>query len=89
MSDSDELGELRGELSHEADPARREEIVSLLTQCIQIRWDQLFRLISKEDDPQRMLLLLAELRAIIDVRRTRTTEEAKATHPDAVSATAL
>ena len=73
MRRTDELRELRNDLTRETDPVRREQIVSLIGRYIEVRWDKLFKLISAEDNPQRMLLWLAELNEIIAARRAQLT----------------
>ena len=64
--------ELRNRLSVESDPAKKEEIISRILHDVQVRWERVFRAMSNEHNPERMLLLLAELDELFETRRTQT-----------------
>lgn len=68
---ADELSELRSRLSRESDPAKKKEILARMLQHIQVRWENLFTLMSNEHNPERMLLMLAELDDLLETRRAQ------------------
>jgi hypothetical protein len=69
--ESDELLELRNQFSRESDPAKKEEIVSRILSHVQTQWERLFKTLSNEQNPDRMLLMLAELDDLFETRRTQ------------------
>ena len=70
-SDGDELRELRDQFTSEPDPTRKEEILAQMLHHVQLRWEQLFTSISTEHNPDRMLLMLAELDEICESRKAQ------------------
>lgn len=63
------MRELRRELARESDRAKREQLIARMLDHVQIRWEQLFTSVSNEQNPERMLLMLAELDEIFESRK--------------------
>jgi len=69
--DAHKLIDLRLELSLERDPTRRQAIQSRLLSALQERWTELLELIAKEEDPERLRLLVRELEEMLEERKTQ------------------
>lgn len=65
----DEFGSLRDRLLSEQDPQKREELIRHLLHSIQTEWSEVFDRLSDEQNPERMLLLLAGLNELIEQRK--------------------
>jgi len=65
----DEFGSLRDRLLSERDPQKREELISHGLHSIQTEWSELFDKLCDEQNPERMLLLLAGLNELIEQRK--------------------
>ncbi len=66
----DEVVRLRNQLLSESDPAKRQEIVNRVLFYIQLRWHQHFEALAKEQNPERVLILLADLNDLIKQRKS-------------------
>jgi hypothetical protein len=69
ITQSDEFGSLRDRLLSEKDPRKREKLISHLLHSIQTEWSEVFDRLSDEENPERMLRLLAGLNELIEQRK--------------------
>jgi hypothetical protein len=65
----DEFGNLRERLLSEKDPHEREKLISHVLHSVQIEWSELLDKLSDEQNPERMILLLADLNDLIEQRK--------------------
>ena len=76
-----ELEELRGRLSKEPDPVKKRKMLDRVVLYIQFRCGELLEIITEEEDPERMLLLLADLTGILEYRRAMASKRCGITQP--------
>ena len=69
LSSSPEFRRLLYALRQEHEPAKRQEIVNLMLDHIQARWEQLFRRLYNENRPERLALYLAQLDEVLEARK--------------------
>ena len=71
VMENEEFGSLRDRLLSEKDPEKRKELISHVLQSIQTEWSEVFDRLSDEQNPERMLLVLAGLNDLIEQRKRR------------------
>lgn len=69
MTSGGELRELRQQLANASTPAERRDITARMLARVQFDWTQLFERLANEQNPERMLLMLAELDQIFESRK--------------------
>ena len=71
---SERLHELQTKYALEPDPRKKRDILEQILALLRVGWEQLFSALSKEDDPHRLLLLVAELNRVVEERREQLKE---------------
>ena len=75
MSPNFELPDLRKQLSATTDPAERREIIARMLAQVQLGWSKFVESLADEQNPKRMLLMLADLEQILDSHQAGVMEE--------------
>jgi hypothetical protein len=68
------LKELQTRYALEPDPRRKRDIQEQILALVRVGWEQLFSALSKQDDPHRLLLLVAELNRIVQEQQEQLKE---------------
>lgn len=80
MSGSNELQDLQQRLLQTQEPRERRDILARMLVQIQVGWNEFFESLANEQNPKRMLLMLAELDEIFESRKNQLTQRAKSAH---------
>ena len=73
ISIAERLRELRTQVALEQNPIKKQEMLEQLLQLVQEPFFQLIQMVAKEENPERLRVLTAELNEIIEERRTHQT----------------
>lgn len=68
------LQELQTKYALEPDPRKKRDMLEQILALVRVGWEQLFSALSKDDDPHRLLLLVAELNRVVEERREQLKE---------------
>lgn len=71
----DELQDIQEKYALEQDPAKKRVILEQMLDLIQTGWEELFLSLSKEENPNKVLRLLAELNRVSDERQGTTQKQ--------------